>query len=421
MNILLINHYAGSPEMGMEFRPFYFAREWVKMGHHVDIAAADYSHLRMKNPEISKDFQTETIDGITYHWIKTGRYEGNGAARALTMFQFVGKLWRNAGEIARKWKPDVVITSSTYPLDTYAGQRIAKKSGAGLIHEVHDMWPLTPMELNGMPKYHPFIMMLQFAENSFCKKSDYVVSLLPHAKKYLMAHGMAEKKFVPIVNGIDLEEWNDKTELPEIANNLLKEMREKYGFLICFFGSHTQSYALEYLIDAVKQFDKKEIGLIFVGNGNEKKHLKIRSHGWENIRFLDPIPKRSIPTLLDVVDSVYIGAVNNRMFRFGICMNKLFDAMMGGKPILYAVNAPNNYIEEYRCGITVRPEDTEDLVRGIKELLSEPEKERAIMGENGKKAVMRHFNYRVLAKQFERVFIAKYLTKCVSTQGYDSQ
>ena len=34
MNILLINHYAGSPEMGMEFRPYYFAREWVKAGHH---------------------------------------------------------------------------------------------------------------------------------------------------------------------------------------------------------------------------------------------------------------------------------------------------------------------------------------------------------------------------------------------------
>ena len=177
MNILLINHYAGSPEMGMEFRPFYFAREWVKMGHHVDIAAADYSHLRMKNPEISKDFQTETIDGITYHWIKTGRYEGNGAARALTMFQFVGKLWRNAGEIARKWKPDVVITSSTYPLDTYAGQRIAKKSGAGLIHEVHDMWPLTLVEVGGMSRYHPFVLLLQMAENSAYRHSEFVVSL----------------------------------------------------------------------------------------------------------------------------------------------------------------------------------------------------------------------------------------------------
>ena len=33
MNILLINHYAGSPELGMEFRPYYMAKEWVKAGH----------------------------------------------------------------------------------------------------------------------------------------------------------------------------------------------------------------------------------------------------------------------------------------------------------------------------------------------------------------------------------------------------
>lgn len=27
MNILLINHYAGSPDLGMEFRPYYMAKE----------------------------------------------------------------------------------------------------------------------------------------------------------------------------------------------------------------------------------------------------------------------------------------------------------------------------------------------------------------------------------------------------------
>ena len=66
MNILLINHYAGSTEMGMEFRPYYFAREWLKRGHRVTIIAGDYSHLRIKNPEIKKDFQKEVIDNIQY-------------------------------------------------------------------------------------------------------------------------------------------------------------------------------------------------------------------------------------------------------------------------------------------------------------------------------------------------------------------
>lgn len=48
MNIILINHYAGSNFHGMAFRPYYLAREWVKMGHNVTIIAASFSHLRQK-------------------------------------------------------------------------------------------------------------------------------------------------------------------------------------------------------------------------------------------------------------------------------------------------------------------------------------------------------------------------------------
>ena len=32
--------------------------------------------------------QIQTIDGIQFQWIKTGTYEGNGLARALTLYQF---------------------------------------------------------------------------------------------------------------------------------------------------------------------------------------------------------------------------------------------------------------------------------------------------------------------------------------------
>ena len=256
MNILLLNHYAGSPEMGMEFRPYYFAREWVKMGHSVKIVAGDFSHLRTKQPEVKRDFQKEIIDGIEYRWVKTGNYKGNGIQRALSMFRFVGKLFIHSSKIAKVWKPDIVIASSTYPLDTYPAQRIAKKAKAKLIHEVHDMWPITPIEIGGMSKYHPFVMILQLAENSFCKHSDYVVSLLPNAKAYLKRHGMAENNFVFISNGVVLSEWENKEELPDKTRLLIEQIKTKYKFVLCFFGSHTKSYALEYIIEAIRYFDK---------------------------------------------------------------------------------------------------------------------------------------------------------------------
>jgi len=49
MNILLINHYAGAPQYGMEYRPYYLAREWTKIGHRVSIVLAPLSHLRKNN------------------------------------------------------------------------------------------------------------------------------------------------------------------------------------------------------------------------------------------------------------------------------------------------------------------------------------------------------------------------------------
>ncbi|MCO7123743.1 glycosyltransferase family 4 protein [Ihubacter massiliensis] len=406
MNILIINHYAGSPDMGMEFRPYYFAREWIKMGHKVDIIAADFSHLRRANPQVDHDFQEEVIDEIHYHWIKTGTYEGNGGKRAMTMFQFVSKLWIHAKSIIAEMEPDVVIASSTYPLDTYVGQRIRKlsKKKVKLIHEVHDMWPISPVELGGMSPKHPFIRVLQKAENSFCKNSDVVVSLLPAAKNYFIEHGMDADKFRHVPNGVVLEEWENPQPLPENLLKTLLKVKKEGKFILCFFGSHTQSYALDYLIDAVKELEQVNLQLIFIGNGIFKEELKKQAYGYEDsILFLEPIPKACIPSVFEHIDASYVGALDNNMFRFGICMNKLFDSMMGGKPILYAVKAPNNYIDEYKCGISVETENVSALKEGILQLISLSAEDREKLGTCGRNAVLEYFNYKFLAKQFELI------------------
>ena len=402
MNILYIEHYAGSPEMGMEFRPYYLAKEWVKMGHNVRIVAGDYSHLRIKNPKVKKDFQTNTIDGIKYTWLKTGEYEGNGVKRAVTMFRFVEKLRYHAKGLARAWKPDVIIASSTYPLDTYAAQKIAKYSHAKYIHEVHDMWPITLIELGGMKKNHPFVMMIQQAENSFCKNADCVVSLLCAAKDYFISHGMDPRKFKTVMNGIVEDEWKDPEPLPEEHQKLLDDLHAQGKFVICFFGSVNKSYAIEHLMEAMERSGREDTAFVIVGEGNQKEELMAKNT--KNVFFLPKINKTAIPTLTDNIDCCYVGALKNDMFRFGICMNKLFDSMMSGKPILYAVDAPNNFITDYNCGVSVKAEDPDALAEGIDKLLSMSEEERKQLGDNGRKAVLENFTYKKLAEKFAEYF-----------------
>lgn len=406
MNILIINHYAGSPDMGMEFRPYYFAREWIKMGHRVDIIAADYSHLRRVNPEVNKDFQEDIIDEIHYHWVKTGSYKGNGVKRAITMARFVSKLWIHVGKIINDIVPDVVICSSTYPLDTYVGQKIKRKSKkkVKLIHEVHDMWPLTLIEIGGMSKKHPFIRVMQKGEDSFCKNSDIIVSLLPAAKDYFIEHGMKSNKFVYIPNGVVLEEWNVRNRIPEKIAEHFNRNRSLGKFNLCFFGSIHKTYNLDVLIDTVIKMALDNLAVTFIGPGLDKAELKEMTVGHENIfAFFDPIPKNTIPDLFNYIDASFVGAKSQEIFRFGISMNKLFDAMMGGKPILYMVDAPNNYAKEYKCGISVNGDKESDLENAIYELLSLDEESLVLMGKNGRRAIENIFNYGMLSKRFENI------------------
>ncbi|MFQ3579822.1 MAG: glycosyltransferase, partial [Bacteroidales bacterium] len=279
MRILLINHYAGSPEMGMEFRPYYFAKQWVDAGHDVFILAADNSHLRKKKIKINKSFEKQDIDGIKYFWIKTPEYNGNGVSRVLNIFSFVFKSYLNSKRLVREINPDIVIASSTYPIDNYIARRIAKLSGAKHIYEVHDLWPLSPMELGKMSKYHPFIMIMQHGENFAYKHCDAVISMLPNTKEHMQNHGLDLKKWHYVPNGINPEEWENPSDIPDMHKSILENLKRENKTIIGYAGGHAISNALDTLIEAAdilkenekiyfmqtgKVYETEEVGILYM-------------------------------------------------------------------------------------------------------------------------------------------------------------
>ena len=402
MNILYIEHYAGSPEMGMEFRPYYLSREWVRMGHKVTVIAGDYSHLRKKNPDVDADWQTEAIDGIEYVWLKTGQYEGNGAARALTMGRFVGKLYTHASMIAKKWKPDVVIASSTYPLDAYPARRIAGIAKAKYVHEVHDMWPATLYEVGGMSKKHPFVVAMQIAENYAYRHCDKCVSLLPYAEDYMVEHGLKPGKFVNIQNGIVIEEWENPEPLPRAHQAFLEAHRDR--FIVGYFGGHALSNALDWCLDVAKLCLETDRDIIFVlvGDGVEKKRLIERAEveGLGNVFFLPPVDKRAVPSLARHFDCAYMTGMPSPLYRFGLCLNKMYDSMMAGIPVICAFDAPKTLVSQYRCGYDCSPSKPDEVANCIRKIKGLPIEERQRMGQNGKNAILDHFTYHHLAEDF---------------------
>lgn len=403
MNILLINHYAGSNRHGMEYRPFYLCREWVKMGHSVTIIASSYSHVRTNQPVMKEKWTHETIDGISYIWVETPLYEGNGVKRVLNILSFVKELYTNAAKIVHDISPDVVIASSTYPLDIYPASKIAKLSNAKLIFEVHDLWPLTPMELGNMSRFHPFVVMMQKGENDAYKKADLVVSLLPKANQHMIDHGMKPDKFRFLPNGIVVEDWENANEqIPLEHIELISKLRQEGKFLVGYAGGQGIANALEYLIDVAEIMQDKPISFVLVGKGTEREKLiqKVKEKGLGNIHFLPIINKDSIPDFLSRMDALYIGWRRSILYRFGVSPNKLLDYMMASKPIIHSIEAGNDLVKEADCGVSVAPEDPVLIADAIERIYELSDEERQRLGNNGKRYVMENHDYRVLAEKF---------------------
>lgn len=402
MNILLINHYAGAPKYGMEFRPYYMSREWVKAGHKVLILGGTFSHLRKRQPERSG---SENLDGVLYHWIKTLEYKGNGLKRVLSMLQFVSKLWMNSKSYLDGFVPDAVIASSTYPFDIYPARKIARRYNAKLVYEVHDLWPLSPMLIGGYSKYHPFIWLLQQAENYAYGHCDKVVSMLDKALPHMQRHGLDSKRFACVPNGYLAEEWRDveKLALPSEHSALFQQIKKEGRMVVGYVGGHTASTAMHVFIEAADQLrGNKRLAFVLVGQGTQKEDLIKLSHAKElaNVYFLPAVDKQLIPKVIENFDICYMGGVHSELHRYGTSFNKMTDYMLSSKPIVMSVDEPESVVERCGCGIQVEAENVEKVTRAIRQLSQMGVEERSTMGRRGYDYAVANLEYSTLAARF---------------------
>ncbi len=421
MNILLINHYAGSPQHGMEYRPYYLAREWVRAGHRVQVVAASFSHVRSRQPGVGRDPADtptdapadELIDGIAYRWLPTPTYSGNGLGRVRNIWAFLRRLWREAPALVEAVKPDVVIASSTYPMDIWVAKRIARLARAKLVYEVHDLWPASPIELSGMSPWHPFIMLCQKAENDAYRVADVVVSMLPKVAYHMQQHGLDLRKLHIVPNGISPDEWQpdewqvdgaqpDAAPLAAGVQAQLDALKAPGRTLVGYAGSHGLPNALDVLLDAAALVRHEPFVFVLVGSGHEKARLaqRVAAEGLPNVHLFAAIPKAQIPALLAQFDIAYIGWQRVPIYRFGIAPNKLMDYMMAGRAVLHSVEAGNDPVAEARCGVTVAPESPGAVAQGLRQLAARTPDERRAMGARGRAFVLANHTYPVLAQRF---------------------
>lgn len=397
MRIWIINQNAGAPSDPTGTRHFTLARQLIRRGHEALIVASSFCHKTRHETRLGRGqlFQRENIEGVPYLWLKAPAYQGNGAARVWNMAVFAWRVWRKTG-LSGERLPDVIVGSSPPLFAAYAAERLAAQFGIPFVLEVRDVWPETLVELGRISTRHPFIRVLRQIERHLYRRASAIVSLLPAIEDHIAANGGAGKPTIWLPNGVDTEM------IPPMSNP-----PSSGTFTIAYAGSHGLSNSLETILQCAQivQQDPRGVDVRFrlIGDGPDKVRLQefARRQGLANVRFDPSIGKSDIYRELAKADAFIAALRNSALYRFGQSMNKLYDYMAMGRPIILAVPPMIEPISQAHAGLVVPAEDPVAMAKAVLQLRQLQPRERQQMGQRARDAVLQKHNSGHLAAKLE--------------------
>ena len=367
MNIWLFNHYAVPPALYPLARPYHFANHLQKKGHKVTIFAASSVHLSDENLITDgRPMTARRIDNIRYVFLKARDYEGNGIRRILNFFDYTLRLFTQTGKFNR---PDVIMATSVHPLTCVAGILLAKKYHCRCVVEIADLWPLTLVEYGAIREGQPVTRLLYALEHWIYKKADAVIFTMQGGKQYIRDMGWESDvdpdKIYYINNGVDLKLYREQEQ-----GECLKDpdLDRTDTFKVMYTGSMGIANSMYDLLDAAKLLKEyPDIRFLLFGGGYLEEDLKkyCRDHEITNVLFKGKVNKKYIPGILSRGNLNIMTGISDRVTDYGLSMNKMFDYMASGKPVVSNIRTNYDILEETRCGVSIKAGSAREMADAV--------------------------------------------------------
>ncbi len=399
MKLFWINHHAKTPNESGGNRHYELGRRLATShGFDVTIIRAANTHTGgLPDKELLKEvkdqgFALRDHEGCKFLTVDcTDCSRDSMASRVVNMVSFA----RNAKKVVKSGvlgKPDLVIGSVVHTFAAAAAFDLSRYFDVPFVYEVRDLWPLTPIELGGYSKWHPFLMYIAHLDRKLSKNAELIITTAPLMKEYYKERfGLPDEKFLWITNGTDVNMFQ-QTEKAQ-------DEKGKTTFDIYYTGAHGMANGLDKILDQMHVIKHRfpQVRLFFVGDGPLKPRLQERAKKEKlPVTFLDPVPKKELPKILSDADALLFHLLPSSIFRFGISPNKIADYHAAGKPILMVGEYAQNPVLESNAGLVART--TEELPRIIGELLEFEPAERNAMGHKGIEYAKKNYDWNSLAK-----------------------
>lgn len=401
MKVWLVNQYATPASHSGGTRHHSLARALRPLGLELEIFCSTRNYL---TGAVIAQAGTTELDGVTFTFVDTGDAPavGRRSGRLATMFGF-RRAFRRAAR-TRSDGPEVVVGSTPSLIGAWGAWEEAKRRRVPLVLEIRDLWPQTLVDVGGYSPWHPGVLAFGLLERALYRRAAHIITLLPQAASHIRDRSARAPAITWIPNGVDLE----LTVRGKDAARSDDARARNGAFVVMYAGAHGPANALDAILDAAALLERRQPGRFrfeLIGDGHDKPRLQARARAEHlaSVVFRNPVSKAEIYPLLENADALIANMNAGTLYRSGISLNKLYDYLAVGRPVVFGADVADNPVLEADAGITVPPNDAAALALAVERVAALSPAEREAIGARARAYVQTHHDVVTLAERFAEV------------------
>lgn len=292
--------------------------------------------------------------------------------------------------------PAPAFVYQRHSVGSYAGAVVSRARGVPLVLEYNGSEVWVARNWGRRLRYEQLALR---AEEASLRHAHVVVTVSQVLADELVARGVDPNRVVWHPNGVDADRF-DPAGFTEAERHGL---RERYGIgtqtvVVTFIGTFGQWHGVDVLARVIRDHAdwarEQDVHFLLVGDGLKMPEVRAMLAPFDDVATLAGlVPQEDAPLHLaasDVLVSPHVPNADGSPF-FG-SPTKLFEYMAVAKPIVASDLDQIGDVLRDDLALLVRPGDPDDLARGLRELVADPER-RARLGARARAEVLARYTW----------------------------
>jgi len=205
------------------------------------------------------------------------------------------------------------------------------------------------------------------------RRATKVIVLGEDMRNRVLAKGVRAEQIEIVRDGAEIRPADSPE--PQLDPEVIRAIRSDFRFVLLHAGNLGFYGAWSNLIAAARQLSGDGIGLVFVGEGAQRKEIEALAAGVSNVRFVPFFPASKVSSVLAAADAHLITV--KRGLEGVVVPSKMYGILVAGKPIVAVAPRETDAValgERFGFGVGADPDRPEEIAKVVRELAGDADR-----------------------------------------------